>query len=90
MVVCVNGAVAVGGETIGGQVAAGRHDGIAGSVNIALAVSGPGLGHELHRPLSAGSTHPGNAAEAGLDEVDGCEVVPGDTGGRLRFAVQAQ
>ena len=30
------------------------------------------------------------AAEAGLDGIDGRQLVPGDTGGRLRCAVHAQ
>jgi hypothetical protein len=87
VVVPVQGVIAVVGEAISGEVAAGRHDAVVGRQDVALAVGGKGRGQELHGALRASSAHPGDAAEAGFDQVDRRQVCPVDTGRRFRLAV---
>ena len=67
------------GAVVGGQVASGASDRVAGVVDVTAAAVGlPRARQELHRPLGSRDRGPADAAEAGLDEVDGGQVLPRD------------
>src|SRR5207253_576337 len=79
VVVPVDGAVHVPGAAHGPQVAGGSLDRVPRAHDVAaVAVVGPGAGHELHGAHGAGAGGAVDAAEVALDEVDRGQEGPVD------------
>ena len=79
------------GAVVGGQVAGGADDRVAGVVDVAAgAVGRPGGRHELHRALRAGRRGAADAAGPRLDQVDGGQVAPRDAERGLGLLVGGQ
>src|SRR5207253_8075189 len=86
-VVGVDGAGHVLRSSVRMQVTSGGKDGVAWIVDVAAAVAGPGRRHELHRPLRAGGAETLDPAHVCLDQVDGGQILPLDSGALLRLTV---